>query len=160
MEKTDLSPLPFAEFVGFSPGGVEWVAYKPEHVEKMRARLEKLWAVALAGHRRYECFRTARLTEAQMGLVEDELGRLAGDRLLHSHVLMALDMGKTFLRGPQWALDYVAEGVEFKLDDEFESRVGENTYVEELTEAQVTFGAASMKRSVQKAVKALRKTRS
>jgi len=158
MEQTNLEHLPFAEFVGFSPGRIEWVAYKPEHVEKMRARLEKLWEAALANHRRYEGLRTARLTEAQMGLLDDELGRLEGESTAW-HVLIAVEAGKTFVRGPQWALDYLAEGVEFKLDDEFESRVGENAY-QEVTEAQIAFGAASMKRSVKAAVKALRgKTR-
>lgn len=30
--------------VGVSPAGVEWIARKPEHVERMRARLAILWA--------------------------------------------------------------------------------------------------------------------
>ena len=33
----------FAEFVGISPAGIEWVAYKPELVDRLRARLAEVW---------------------------------------------------------------------------------------------------------------------
>lgn len=34
-----LYDLPFAHFIGVSPGGVDWVAYEPENIEPMRQRL-------------------------------------------------------------------------------------------------------------------------
>lgn len=37
---THLRDLPFAYFVGVSPAGVDWVAYRPENVKPMRERLK------------------------------------------------------------------------------------------------------------------------
>jgi len=34
-----LFDLPFAHFVGVSPGGVDWVAYRPENIEPMQRGL-------------------------------------------------------------------------------------------------------------------------
>jgi hypothetical protein len=154
MERTDLSHLPYAEFVGWSPGGIEWVAYEREKVRPMRARLEAMWEKRLGKAPRYDdpVIRTAKLTAAQAELVGEELGRLGGDPHLHAHALMCLKLGRTYLRGPAWAMRYVAEGID--LDDDWESRVGENTY-HELTEANIEFGARARERCARGAVQAL-----
>lgn len=34
----------FKQYIGTSPAGVEWVAYRPENVEKMTKRLAEFWA--------------------------------------------------------------------------------------------------------------------
>jgi len=59
--------------VGTSPAGVEYVAYKPEHVETLRRSLERAWARA----RRSNVCRVDRLSEGVIHVMEVRLSAWA-----------------------------------------------------------------------------------
>jgi hypothetical protein len=40
--KADLEGIPYAHYLGQSPGGVDWVAYAPSNVRPMRKRLRQM----------------------------------------------------------------------------------------------------------------------
>jgi hypothetical protein len=46
-----LYDLPFAHFIGVSPGGVDWVAYQPENIAPMRSRLRTMTLKACLSER-------------------------------------------------------------------------------------------------------------
>jgi hypothetical protein len=92
--------VPFAQLIGVGPGGVEWVAYKPEHVELMKANLERRW-----DRWNNKVVRVRGLTPRQAEWVEFAL---VDDPAMESDGA-TFKLGATYVEAERWVLQGAAD---------------------------------------------------
>lgn len=122
--------------IGTSPAGVEWIAYRPEAVEPMRARLAALWARHAAKNSPVEPVvtessesRRVSLTPAQADLAADFAASYP-----------AVTIRRTYLSGPVAELESLAADVEAEIDSAME--LGAQS-PDAQTDSEVAFAAVS-----------------
>lgn len=143
--RTNLRGLPFASFIGTSPSGVEWVAYRPEHVERLQSRLATVWA-----KHQQRVVRARHISRGAMDRIEDAVGRVYEGRDC------PVTLGRTFVEGPRGDLEELAEVVadDVTFDDACDLVAGQ--CFGDLTGAQVEFGARAIMKSQATAARKLR----
>lgn len=142
--------------VGTTTQGVEWICYRHdgESDESFENRADSMaYRFNVVNERQLaSVVKVSGLTTNQMDLVQDELSRR------DENPLPVDGQGKSWISAPRETFHFVAEGLEFKLEDEDEIRWQiEGAAWKDLTEAQVDFGVQSAVRSIQATIAKLEK---
>jgi len=142
-----LRKLPFAQFIGRTPAGVDWVAYKEKDVAPMTRRF--ITVMEKHGVPR----RISGITTNQMYMIDDEIG-ISREGGAYQDLMSSLRTGRTYVQGTHDDLQELADRIKDKLDDDHRAIVEGNS-LKDLTDAQVKFGVKARIKSIRSLVKKL-----
>jgi len=122
-----------ATFIGVSPAGVEWWAYRDRDIEPLRRRLVEIYA----RHRGRTAPRHRRvaLTSGQADFITGVIDRLQAESPEETHAALGLKLGRTFVEAPEELLEYLADDAKM----ETESVSGMSFDIENWSEAREQF---------------------